>query len=180
MPLVASRSVPAALVAALLVSLTTGCSGDDDDYDTSTVQCNALAPSQIVPVTVEYGGTPLPGTGGAIPEGSYVLTAMTAYVPQSSTVLPRCNGFADALVLSNGTFDHAVVCYFEAENPQTVLGRGNYAGSYSLSETELSFDYQCPGPKVETFAYSAEPPNLRMLVPDSTNALTTELVWTLE
>jgi len=177
---VASRSVPAALAVVLLVAFTTGCSGDDDDATAPAVECTTLAPPQVVAATVEHGGTPLPAMGGAIQEGSYLLTAATAYLPEDSVVLPKCNGLADALVLSNGSFEHALGCYFDPDDPSTRLGKATSAGSYFVSDSAFSFNYTCPGARVETFSYSAEPPNLRMLVPDSSNTLTTELVWTLE
>jgi hypothetical protein len=175
----ARRSVHAALAAVLVVWSTTACSGDDDD-DASSTQCTSLQPDQIVEASIEYDGTPSPGTGGPIEEGSYHLTSVTAYIPSNATVLPKCNALADALVLSSGGFEHAVGCYFQADNPETRLGLGQYTGSYSTADTAFVFNYACPTPRLETFPYSAEPPNLRMLVTDPSGSLTTELVWTVE
>lgn len=176
----ASRWVHALLAALLIVSSTIACSGDDDD-DAASVPCTSLkVPEEIVAASIVYDGTPMPGTGGPIQEGSYRLTALTSYIPSNNPVLPKCNALADALVLSEGGFEHAVGCYFQADNPETRLGTGLYTGAYSTLETAFVFNYACPTPRLETFPYSAEPPNLRMLVTDPSGSLTTELVWTID
>jgi len=174
----ALRSSHAVLAAMLVAASTSACStGDDDD---AAAPCSTLAPDQIVPASFEFDGAPPPATGGLVSEGTYRLTALTVYMTSSTLVLPKCSALADTLVLSDGGFEHAVGCYFEADNPETRTGGGAYQGSYSTSDTAFVFNQACPAALLETFPYSAEPTTLRMSITDTTGSLTTELVWTLE
>lgn len=166
------------LVALLLVASTVACSGGDDDDSAS--QCTSLRSEGLVGAELEYDSAPEPPTGGSIVDGTYRLTQYNVYLATDSQVLPKCNALSDVLLFSSGGFEHAVTCYFDANDPDSRLGGSVYAGNYFLQGTDFSFNYTCPSAKVETFSYSAEPATLRLLAPDPTGSLTTELVWTLE
>jgi hypothetical protein len=173
-----SRSHQPALAALLLVLPTVACSGGDDDD--SSGQCTTLHSEGFVAATLLYDSVPEPSTGGELAEGTYHLTAYSVHFAPNSQVAPRCYALSDVLLLSSGSFQHAFTCYFDADDPSSRLGGGIYAGSYLVSDTDFSFNYTCPGAKVEKFSYSAESSTLRLLSPDPTGSLTTELVWTLE
>lgn len=166
-----------ALAALLFAASTVGCGGDDDD---SSASCTSLHSEGFVGATLEYDATPEPPTGGVITEGTYQLTAYSVYLSSDSPVLPKCGGLSDVLLLSSGGFEHALSCYFDANDPDSRVGGGVYAGSYFVSDTDFSFNQKCPNAKLETFSYSAEPATLRFLSPDPTGSFTSELVWTLE
>ena len=166
-----------ALAALLLGASMVACSGDDDDSSTT---CTSLHSEGFVGATLKYDATPELPTGGEITEGTYHLTEYSVYLSSDSLVLPKCNGLSDVLLLSSGGFEHALSCYFDANDPDSRVGGGVYAGNYFLADTDFSFNQKCPNAKIETFSYSAEPATLRFLSPDPTGSLTSELVWTLE
>jgi hypothetical protein len=169
-------------VALFFVCFSTACSGKDDESDSDS-ECTSLRPDgPIVAQGIHYGASPAPATGGEIPEGSFSLSGASVYVPANSLVLLNCNALSGALELHGGSFETALGCYFDADDPNSFLEGNLNGGTYATSGTSLTMTSSCVRDLVETFPYSVDSPTtLRVLVPIQGDDIsgTTELVWTL-
>lgn len=74
----------------------------DSGTDTGSTACNALSNVGAVVQQMYVATDPVTGSGGAIPAGTYVLTAAAIYTGPDGGVGPTGTTLADTLAIANG------------------------------------------------------------------------------
>lgn len=121
-------------------------SGDD----AGPTGCNAIASAgEPVPETAGAGAMPTPA-GGAIADGTYVLTAWEIYPPGSVDAFQRRETF----VFAGNTVES--LSQKDAEPEQ------RRAGTYSTSGTTWSISLSCPVTQTVDLPYTATPTTLQI------------------
>lgn len=121
--------------------------------DGSTQACNALADDgpTVTPTAVASAG-PSPA-GGAITDGTYVLSTVTLYTgPGGSTIAP--NGTFSGVIQISGSRMLQVGAINGAEQ--------RYVSTFTTSGTSISTTDTCPTPKSATLSFSATATGLRI------------------
>ena len=145
-------------VVASLISFA-GCSSDNSGAQAA---CNSLvnsAPS--VSGTMVAAAPPVP-VGGAIIDGSYVLSALTSYTGPGGSTGSLTDGISTLLVISGTTMQQV-----GSINGQEL----RYTTTISTSGTTISTVDTCPAPSTSQHGYTASATELRIYNTSSSQTL---------
>jgi Lipocalin-like domain len=131
--------------------------------------CATTVNAACVVTTVEGKGTAPAFTGGAIADGTYALTAATAYGPSNGTVGQK----------QRITWVFAGTSFTLVQDSDTSCNSApTGSGTFATSGTQLTLTLTCPASDSPTFDYTATGDTLSYSGTDGTNGTTVVFTFT--
>ncbi len=135
----------------------------DSGADTGPAACNALANLGAVVPQMYIATDPVTGDGGAIPAGTYVLTAAAVYTGPDGGVGPTGTTFADTLALANGgKYERVASVVNDAGLDGSPLHQN---GEFTTDGGSMRVVLTCPSGSQPFTSYDSDGTKLRIYAP---------------
>lgn len=135
----------------------------DAGTDTGSAACNALSNVGAVVQQMYVATEPVTGDGGAIPTGTYVLTAAVVYTGPDGGVGPTGTTFVDTLALSNGgQYERVSSIVNDAGLDGSPLHQN---GGFKTNGGSLQVIMSCPAGSQPFKSYDSDGTKLRIYAP---------------
>lgn len=135
----------------------------DAGADTGPAACNALSNVGAAVQQMYVATDPVTGDGGAIPAGTYVLTAAVVYTGPDGGVGPTGTTYADTLALSNGgNYERVASVVNDAGLDGSPLHQN---GAFMIDGGSIQVTMTCPRGSQPFQSYDSDGTKLRIYAP---------------